>query len=83
MKAIIDRVEDDRLAVVVFEKMGRLIVPVEEFEFKVYEGMHLTVEFSPDPKSEERLRKEIKDLQNELLRRPGKDSEISEKPRNL
>jgi DNA primase large subunit len=68
MKAIIDRIENDKLAVVAFEGMGKLMVPVREFGFKIYEGMHLTVEFSPDPKSEKRLREEIKELQDELLK---------------
>ncbi|MBT9132064.1 DUF3006 domain-containing protein [candidate division NPL-UPA2 bacterium Unc8] len=69
MKAIIDRIEDDKLAVVVFEGMGKLIVPVEKFGFKAYEGMHLIVKFSPDIRSEKRLRKEIKGLQDKLLKK--------------
>ena len=69
MKGVIDRIEDGKLAVIIFANGSQLIMPVEEFGFEVHEGMHLTVKFKPDPESEEKLRKEIKDLQSELLKK--------------
>ncbi|MBT9147899.1 MAG: hypothetical protein DDT32_01667 [Syntrophomonadaceae bacterium] len=69
MKGVIDRIEDGKSAVVIWAGGRQMIVPVEEFGFDVHEGMHLTIEFKPDPEMEEKLRREIKDLQSELLKR--------------
>jgi len=57
MKGVIDRIEDGKAAVIMFTSGSQLIVPVEEFGFKVHEGMHLTVEFKPDPESEKNCAK--------------------------
>ena len=73
MKGVIDRIENGKLAVIIFANGSQLVLPVEEFGFEVYEGIHLTVEFKPDPESEEKMRKEIKDLQGELLKKNRRD----------
>ncbi len=64
------------MAVIIFENGSQLIIPVEEFDFEVQDGIHLTVEFKPDIKNRKKLRKETKNLQSELLKRT---EEIDEK----
>ena len=67
MKAVIDRIEGN-IAVLVIE--GKTInLPVEFFGFEVHEGQHLKITFEPDEKSEQDTREEIKNLQEELLKR--------------
>lgn len=71
MKAVIDRIEEG-IAVLVIE--GKTInLPVELFGFEVHEGQHLKITFEPDEESEKKLEKEIKDLQEEFLKRNEED----------
>jgi len=67
MKAVIDRIENN-IAVLVI-KGKTLNLPVEFFDFEVREGMHLKINIEPDEKSEQETRDEIKNLQEELLKR--------------
>lgn len=69
MKAYIDRIEDGKTAVVIVEQMGQLLVPVKKFPFKIHDGMHLSIEFKPDPKSEKKTLDAVKKLQEELIRK--------------
>jgi len=76
MKGIIDRIEDGKIAVLVV-KGKTLNLPVEFFDFEVREGMHLKINIEPDEKSEQKTRDEIKNLQEELLKR-NEDQESKE-----
>lgn len=69
MKAFIDRIEDGNLAVLLVKGIGEIIVPVKLFQFKVHEGMHLSIEMKPDPKSESATLSEIQKLQQKLLKK--------------
>ena len=57
MKGFIDRIEENRIAVVTLKNGGEITVPADLFPFKVREGMHLNIQFSPDPEREEKTRK--------------------------
>jgi len=69
MQAIIDRIEDGKIAVLNVIGGGKMSIPVKQFKFKLHEGMLLEIEFTPNKKAENKAVKEIKNLQNELLRR--------------
>ena len=74
IKAYIDRIEDGKTAVVIAEKSGQLLVPVKSFPFEVYEGMHLSIEMKPDPKSEKKTRDAVIELREKLLKKSQKSS---------
>ncbi|HAM38542.1 MAG: hypothetical protein A2474_06975 [Elusimicrobia bacterium RIFOXYC2_FULL_34_12] len=67
MQAIIDRIEDGKIAVINIIGGGKMSIPTKQFKFKIHEGMFLNIQFKPDKKAEEKQIKEIKSLQNELL----------------
>ena len=69
MKAVIDRIEDGKTAVIMIEGGGNMYIPAEQFDFEIHEGESLDIFFMPDKCSEDRLKKEIKDLQDELRKR--------------
>lgn len=75
MKAVVDRIEDGRTAVIVIEGGGQIFIPLEKFDFKVYEGAHLNVNFKLDSESEKKMRHKTGELQQELLKRTGKKDE--------
>jgi hypothetical protein len=39
------------------------------FDFKIYEGLWLVIEFTPDEKKTEEMKLKIKNLQEKLLKR--------------
>lgn len=69
LKAFIDRIEDRKIAVVIVEGIGQLLVPVKKFPFEIHDGMHLTINMTPDPRSEKSTQDSIKQLQEKLLKR--------------
>ena len=69
MKCYIDRIEDGEYAVIKIQGGGEMVIPARQFRFKIHEGMHLTVDFRPDEKSESATLERIKKLQQELLKR--------------
>ncbi len=69
MRGYIDRIEDKKFAVINIIGGGEMIIPVKQFKFKIYEGMHLEINFKPNPESEKKLLERVKKLQRELLRR--------------
>lgn len=79
MKGTVDRIEDGKTAVIVIEGGGQMTIPVKQFNIEVYEGAHLDIDFRLNPESEEKMRQEINDLQQELLERPRKQEENEEK----
>ena len=68
MKAYIDRIEG-RLAVVMVENAGEILVPLKALRFKPYEGMHVLFKVIPDPASEEETFSQVKALQKKLLKK--------------
>lgn len=72
MKAVIDRIEDGKTAVLTVVGGGEMIIPVKQFKFKLHEGMWLDVEFKPNKKAELKSLDRVKKLQQELLSRPNK-----------
>lgn len=73
MKAVIDRIEDGKIAVVIINGVGQVLIPVEKFDIKIHEGQHLKIIFEPDEKSEQDTKEKIKNLQEELLKRNEED----------
>ena len=69
MRAVIDRIEDGKTAVLIVGG-GEMIIPVKQFKFKLHEGMWLDVEFNPNKKAESKSLDRVKKLQQELLNRP-------------
>ncbi|MBN2407089.1 MAG: DUF3006 domain-containing protein [Elusimicrobia bacterium] len=69
MKGIIDRIEDGKTAVINIVGGGSMLIPAEQFDIKIHEGQHLKITFEPDEESEQKTREEIKNLQEELLKR--------------
>ena len=69
MRAVIDRIEGGRIAVIHLEKGGHMELPLTSLGFKAYEGQHLRVSFKPDPESEKKTEKGIKDIQDRLIER--------------
>ncbi len=69
MKGFIDRIEDSRVAVIILEEGGEMLLPSDAFPFKIREGMHLKIEMSPDPESEKNAIERVRGLQQELLQR--------------
>jgi len=72
MRAVIDRIEDGKTAVLIVIGGGEMIIPVKQFKFKLHEGMWLDVEFNPNKKAESKSLARVKKLQQELLSRPNK-----------
>jgi len=73
MRAVIDRIEDRKTAVLTVSGGGEMIIPVKQFKFKLHEGMWLDVKFSPNKKAELKSLDRVKKLQRELLSRSNKD----------
>lgn len=69
MRAVIDRIEDDKTAVLAVIGGGEIVLPVKQFGFKVREGMWLSIEIKPDKSAEDSSIKRIKKLQDKLLSR--------------
>ncbi|MFC2060901.1 DUF3006 domain-containing protein [Elusimicrobiota bacterium] len=69
MKGIVDRIEDGNIAVIAIEGGGKIMIPVEQLDTGIYEGAHLDISMKLDPESEKEMKKEIMDLQRELLER--------------
>lgn len=72
MRAVIDRIEDGKTAVLTVNGGGEMIIPVKRFKFKLHEGMWLDVKFIPNKKAESKSLDRIKKLQQELLSRSSK-----------
>ncbi len=70
---VIDRIEDGKVVVLNFnDRKGSAYIDKSSFNFKVYEGMWLRIEFYPEPEKENGTRLKIKKLQEELLKRSKK-----------
>ena len=68
MKAYIDRIEDGK-AVLMVGSYGELVIPVKDFEFKVCEGMHISMDLKIDVRSQKKTLEAVKNLQVKLLNR--------------
>lgn len=67
---VIDRIEDDKIVVVNFvNKQGSMYLPKKIFDFKIYEGLWLSIEILPDEKKTDETKLKIKQLQEKLLKR--------------
>jgi hypothetical protein len=67
---VIDRIEDGKIVVVnLVDRKGSMYLPKELFDFKIYEGLWLVIEFTPDEKKTEEMKLNIKNLQEKLLKR--------------
>ena len=72
MYAIIDRIEDNKIAVITCARKGRgleegeMFIPAKLFPFPVYEGMHIKITFQVQPKQERKRRTTIEKLHKEL-----------------
>ena len=69
MKAYIDRIAG-KVAVMMVEKVGGILVPLKALRFKPYDGMHVLFKVTPDPASEAKTLSlsQIKALQERLLK---------------
>jgi hypothetical protein len=68
MKGFIDRIEDGETAVVIIEGGGQMTVPVSQFGIEVHEGAHLDIDIRLNVEREKKIRNEIRDLRDELLK---------------
>ena len=68
MKGVIDRIEDSKIAVIMISGGGSMMLPVEQIGFDVQEGSHLVIELTPDPDSRSDTQREIKEIQDRLLK---------------
>jgi len=75
MHGIVDRIEDAKVVVISIEGGGQIIIPVSQFNFEVYEGAHLDIDFKLNPEKEENMHSEIKNLQDELLKKSQEENE--------
>lgn len=67
---VIDRIEDGKIAVInIVDKKGTIYLPKEIFDFKIYEGLWLSIEILPDESKTEETKLRIKKLQDKLLKR--------------
>lgn len=66
MHAIIDRIEDGKIAVMRGLEGGEMFIPTNLFPFSIHEGMHLEITFHTQPKEENCRRESIENLQDEL-----------------
>ena len=74
IQVIIDRIEDNGLAVLEIEGVGGdFYWPVEFLPSGVHDGSVLRFRIDPDPEEEFRRRKKIEELQRELLKRDRPD----------
>jgi len=72
---IIDRIENNGLAVLEIEGVGGdFLWPVEFLPPDAHEGSVLRFSIDSDPDEEDRRRKKMRDLQRELLERSGRNS---------
>jgi len=70
---VIDRIEDDKIVVInINDRNGSIYIKKSAFKFKVYEGMWVRINFSPEPKKEEEMKLQIEQLQKKLLSRKNK-----------
>ncbi len=72
MKAVIDRIEDGKIAVIEIEGGGKMLIPAVQFNIDIYEGACLDVEFKLNIEREEKRRKKIKNLQKKLKQKKSK-----------
>ncbi|HAX61169.1 MAG TPA: hypothetical protein DCX95_01220 [Elusimicrobia bacterium] len=73
MKAVIDRIEDGKTAVLMVIGGGEMIIPVKQFRCKLHEGMWFDVVFKPNKKAESKSLARVKKLQQELMHRSNKE----------
>ena len=72
MLGIVDRIEDGRIAVIKIRGGGELLIPVKNLPVKVHEGACLNIAMTLNRKAENKQRKKIKNLQEDLLKRNAK-----------
>jgi hypothetical protein len=68
MKAYIDRIEG-KIAVLMVENAGEVLVPLKALRFKPYEGMHVLFKVVPDPDSQAKTLSQVTALQKKLLKK--------------
>jgi hypothetical protein len=72
MRAVIDRIEDGKIAVFAVKGGGDMYLPVKQLGFKIREGMWISIEMKPDETAGKASVARIKKLQNKLLGRAKK-----------
>jgi len=70
--AVVDRIEDGQHVVLSVVGGGRIVLPKKHFPFAVREGQWLDFWASPNPKTEDQLRADVRCLQKKLLRQSKK-----------
>lgn len=67
---VIDRIEDGKIVVInIVDKKGSMYLPKDVFDFKIYEGLWLNIEISPNEDKTQEVKLRIKKLQEKLLKR--------------
>lgn len=70
LRVVVDRIEDNRLAVLEIEGLaGDFVWPVEFLPPETHEGSILNFTIEADPEAEEAQRRKIRRLREELLKR--------------
>ncbi|MCS7151683.1 MAG: DUF3006 domain-containing protein [Endomicrobia bacterium] len=70
---VIDRIEDGKIVVInIVDRKGSIYLPVEIFDFKIYEGLWLNIEILPDEEKTKQAKLRIQELQEKLLKRSKK-----------
>ncbi|HOW27983.1 MAG TPA: DUF3006 family protein [Elusimicrobiota bacterium] len=69
LTAVVDRIEDGRHVVLSVVGIGQIVLPARKFPFAVREGQWIDFWAAPNPKTEQRIRSEVRRLQAKLVRR--------------
>ena len=72
MRAVIDRIEDGKIAVLAVKGGGDIYLPVKQLGFKIREGMWVSIEIKPDETAGKASAARIKKLQDKLLEKAKK-----------
>lgn len=68
MIGIVDRIVDNKIAVIKIRGGGEIYLPLKQSPFRLYQGACLKIDFQLDKKLEEKNRKKIQALQKALLK---------------
>ncbi len=72
IQVVVDRIEEDKIAVIEMPDMSTLEVDKKFLPEKVKEGNVLDIKIKINKKAEKKIRSEVSDLQQELLERTKK-----------
>ena len=72
LQVVVDRIEEDKIAVLEMPDMSTLEIDKKFLPEKVKEGNVLDIAIKINPKKEKKIKKEVSDLQQELLERTKK-----------